>query len=51
MKDKERLKNYFELMENKGTKNLNATLIVYWILNQKKNVLCFKEFSEKNDKT
>lgn len=36
MKDKESLKNYFELMENKYMKEINATLIMHWVLDHKK---------------
>lgn len=36
MKDQERLKNYFESLENKDTSKPNATLILAWILDQKK---------------
>lgn len=53
MKDKESLKNYFELMENKYMKEINATLIMHWVLDhkKKKKALCCKEFSVRNDKT
>lgn len=47
-KDNDRLKNYFELMENKNTRQPNATLILDWA---RKKILMLPEFSGRYDET